>query len=206
MKWFRNWKKLKTSCVCLSPAMALFYTETPSLLNEILLFIPLVWVEALRWDSKQSPCCINKSGILVVTGQGVYKEGVFPWIPIEVSVNTNKDETITDWALQILTIWGLSESLVVSLVHVYCFRNKQLRDEGWDVSHWDMLPTSFYLGKWSISINAFRAQTLTDFIRTAYAENLWTSYATGRLANLLEAIVILNVSHEWTKYFLLNCI
>lgn len=154
--------------------MAMVYTETPNFLHEILLFIPLVWVEApsLIQNLLRALVCISKSGILAVTGQGVYKVGVFPRIPTEVSVNTNKDETITG-RFRFWSFGDFLSHLLTLLVHTYCLGNKQLWDEGWDISHWDMLPTWFYLDKWSISVNVFTAQTLTDFRKNCtYRESL----------------------------------
>lgn len=140
--------------------MALVYLETPNLLHEILLFIPLVWVKALRWNSKpsQGPCLPQQIWNTGGHGQGVYKVGVFPWLPTEVSVNTDEDETITG-SFRFWPFGDFLSHLLTLSIHVYCFGNKQLWDEGWDLNH----PTWFYLGKWSISINLFIAQTLTDF-------------------------------------------
>lgn len=95
--------------------MALVYLETPNLLHEILLFIPFVWVEALRWNSKpsQGPCLPQQIWNTGGHRTGCLQGGCFPLI-------TNRGQCQHwwwwdhHWELQILTIWGLSESLTDS--------------------------------------------------------------------------------------------
>lgn len=155
----------------------------------------LVWVEALRWDSKpyQGPCLPQQIWNTGGHGTGCLQRGCFP-------LNTNRGQCQHwqgwnhYWELQILTIWGLSKSLIDPFSTPILFWEQTTMRWGLVFKSLGHASYLILLGKWSTSLNVFIAQILTDFRKTVYTENHWTSHATGRLASLLEVIMILNVS------------